>query len=253
MADDDLRENLLRIMNERNRREDEQEFNGWCEYLLSLPAGLESMPKGNFKVDIELQPLRWMSLGMDLIQSSRVTAPVELAGGVQGRPMSSYLSYPVFQTGAEIFLKGMWLCQYPECRALTHSSYIDSDTRQEYSKRLRSKGLSHDLLRIIDEIRRIPQYRRSPSITRFLKLVERIVRCYYFPPYDADKRTRWAKSRYPKRVYDDVVRISSAEGLTSYPQARWIETLFRQMEQDVDHLWQLRAEVSARTKARRAK
>ena len=253
MVNGDLKENVLRIINERNRRDEEQEFNDWCDYLLSLPAGLEFMPKGNFKADIELQPLRWTSLGIDLIQSSKVTARVELAGGVQGPPMSSYLPYPVFQIGAEIFLKGIWLCQFPECRALTHSSYIDSDKRQKYLKKLGSNGLSHDLLKVIDEVRRIPEYWRRPSIMRFLKLVERIVRRYYFPPYDADKRTRWADTRYPKRVYEDVVHVSSAEGLTSYPQARWIETLFRQMEEDVDHLWQLRAEVSARTKSRRAK
>jgi hypothetical protein len=253
MSNGNLRESLLRVIKEDQQCEDEQEFNDWCEYLLSLPAGLQFMPKGNFIADIELQPLRWMSLGIDLIQSSKVTARVELAGGIQGPPMSSYLPYPVFQMGAEIFLKGMWLCQFPECRALSYSSYINSGKRQKYLKKLGSKGLSHDLLKIIDKVLRIPEYRRRPSIMRFLKLVERIVRRYYFPPYDADKRTRWADTRYPKRVYEDVVHVSSAEGLTSYPQARWIETLFRQMEEDVDHLWQLRAEVSARIKSRRAK
>ena len=60
----DFKESLMRIINDRNRREDEQEFQAFCEELFSLPANFELMPKGNFKADIELQPLRWMNLGM---------------------------------------------------------------------------------------------------------------------------------------------------------------------------------------------
>jgi hypothetical protein len=183
MASAEIRENVLRLINDRNRREDEQEFDRWCEYLASLPAGLEFMPKGNFEADIELQPLRWMSLGIDLIQSSKVTARLELAGGDKGPPISSYLPYPVFQLGAEIFLKGMWLCRHLDCRQLTDSSYVDPATRKKYRDEL--GGLSHDLLKIISETRKIPECHDDASTMRSLDLVERIIRRFYFPPYKA--------------------------------------------------------------------
>lgn len=230
----------MRIIQERNRREDEQEFQRFCEELLSLPPNLELRPKQNFVADIELQPHRWLGLGIDLLQSRRVTAYGQLANGIQGPPMTSYLPYPVFQIATEIFLKGMWLCQYSECRALTDSSYLNLERRQWYLDRLGSKKLSHDLLRIIEDVRQIAEYERTPSIMRFLNLVEKIVRRYYFPPYDADKQTRWADSRYPKRVYDDLAQTAFAESFASYPEAKWIEKLFRQTEKDIDALWDLR-------------
>jgi hypothetical protein len=237
----DLKDGVMRVINERNRRDDEQAFQNFCEELLSLPRDLKLMPKENFKADIELQPLRWMTLGMDLLKSRRVTGHVQLADGVQGPEINSYLPYSVFQAATEIFLKGMWLCHYADCRALTDSSYMEQGTRQDYSEIL--KELGHDLLAILDKVRGIPEYHRALRITRFLDLVERIVRLYYFPPYEADKKTRWADARYPKRVYDDSAQKSAAESFQSYPRAQWIEKLFQQGERDVDDLWQLRAKL----------
>jgi hypothetical protein len=235
----DLQESLMRVIKERNKRNDEREFQEFCQYLLSLPPGLEMAPKDNFKADIELQPVRWMSLAMDLLKSRRVTGNVQLAGGVQGPELSSYLRYPVFQMATEIFLKGMWLCQYTDCRELTASSYMEPKKRQSYSEIL--KNLGHDLLAILDKVRSISEYQRVPSIVRFLDLVERIIRAYYFPPYEADKHTRWADCRYPKRVYDDNAQKAAAESYQTYPRANWIELIFEQAEHDVDDLWQLRA------------
>src|SRR5437016_4784234 len=127
----DLQESLMRVVKERSERNDEREFQQFCQYLLSLPADLELVPKDNFKADIELQPLRWMTLGMDLLKSRRVTGHVQLADGVQGPETGSYLRYPVFHMGTEIFLKGMWLCQFADCRQLNHSSYVDEATRNK--------------------------------------------------------------------------------------------------------------------------
>src|SRR5215831_1792556 len=138
-----LSEGLMRLVNERNERNDSREFQQFCRYLLSLPADLEVKPKDNFKVDIELQPLRWMSLGIDLVKSRRVTGHVQLAGGIQGPEICSYLRYPIFQIATEVFLKGMWLCQYADCRELTASSYIEPNKRESYSEVLRNLG--HDL------------------------------------------------------------------------------------------------------------
>lgn len=241
----DLQEALMRVVNERNQRNDEREFQQFCQYLLSLPADLELRPKDNFKADIELQPLRWMNLGIELLRSRRVTGHVQLANGVQGREIGGYLRYPIFQMGTEIFLKGMWLCQFADCRQLNHSSYVDEAKRNKYRESLRN--LTHDLLRIIDALGQIPQYACSESAMRFLHLVEELIRAFYFPPYEADQRSRWTDSRYPKRVYDDVTRQARAESCQSFPRAEWIERIFRTMEADADRIWQLRAGLSRKS------
>lgn len=239
----DLKESVMRVINERNRRDDEQAFHNFCEELLSLPANLELIPKENFKADIELQPLRWMSLGIDLLKSRRVTGNVQLTDGIEGPETSSYLPYPVFHAATEIFLKGMWLCQYADCRDLTDSSYIEQDKRENYSEKL--KELGHDLLAILDSVRGISEYQRTSPIARFLDLVERVVRLFYFPPYEADKKTRWADARYPKRVYDDDARNGAAESFQRYPRAKWIQKLFQQAHLDLDDLWQLRRGIAS--------
>ena len=244
MAENQIKEGVMRAIMERNRREDEEEFQRFCENLLALPADLELMPKKNFKADIELQPLRWMSLGIDLLKSRKVIGHVQLADGMEGPETGSYLPYPVFQIATEIFLKGMWLCQYADCRELSATSHVEQQKRQNYSEIL--KELGHDLLAILHKVREISEYQRTRAIIRFLDLVERIVRVYYFPPYEADKSTRWADCRYPKRVYDDGAQKAAAESFQRYPCAKWIETMFQQAEHDVDDLWQLRAGLGPR-------
>src|SRR6266568_4358181 len=154
----DLQEALMRVVNERNQRNDEREFQQFCQYLLSLPADLELRPKDNFKADIELQPLRWMNLGIELLRSRRVTGHVQLANGIQGPEVCSYLRYPAFQIATEIFLKGMWLCQYADCRELTASSYMEPSKRESYSEVL--KNLGHDLLAVLDKVRGISEYQQ---------------------------------------------------------------------------------------------
>ena len=59
-------------------------------------------------------------------------------------------------------------------------------------------------IKIVDQLRKIPQHQSEMSAMRFLDIVERIIRRYHFRPYDADKRGRLAECRYPKRVYDDT-------------------------------------------------
>lgn len=243
MSNRDLNQEVLHSIIEENQQDDERDFDSWCEYLLSIPATFELKPKFG-DIDIELQPLRWMSSGIDLIQSRKTNGYVQLVGGVQGPAFGSYLPYAVFQMAAEVFLKGVWLCKYAECRELTASSYIDADRRADYAAK--TKDLGHDLLEILGQICTIPEYRSDPAAMRFLDLIERVIRCYYFPPYVADKGSRWANARYPKRIYDDIDQRAQAEGLEHYPEAKRIETLFQRMEQDVNRLWQLRARLIAR-------
>ena len=55
LMDDDI----MHLVHERNQKYEEKEFRRWRKWLLSLPRDLQSQPKNNFSVDIELQPLRW--------------------------------------------------------------------------------------------------------------------------------------------------------------------------------------------------
>jgi hypothetical protein len=239
MSDQDRKVEVLRVIIEGNRPHVEERFNAWCDDLLILPTDAKLKAKFG-EVDIELQPLRWMSSGIDLIQSRKITAHVQLADGVQGPAISSYLPYPVFQMATELFLKGLWLCQHAECRGITDRSYVDTEKRDYYSSQLRSDQLGHDLIKILGQVIAIPEYRADSSAMRFLVLMERIVRRHYFPPYIADKRTHWANSRYPKRIYDDVKQKAQAESYAEYPEAEWLNVLFQRMEQDAERIWQLR-------------
>jgi hypothetical protein len=45
----DLEESVMRIMDERNRREEEREFQRFCNELLALPANLEVAPRAKFQ------------------------------------------------------------------------------------------------------------------------------------------------------------------------------------------------------------
>lgn len=231
------------------RKEQEKTFNTWCDALAALPGDFELKLKNGLKADIELQPFRWLSLGMDLLQSSKGTLTVQHFDGRQGSFLDSFLPYPVFQMGAEIFLKGMWLCQFDDCRALAHPGYVDAAKRTYYIERLK-KELGHDLLKIISANRQIPQYQAAPQVMRFLKIVEGIVRQFYFPLYEADKRgNHWAHARYPKRFYKDSASEGHADAFQSYPQQWLIVKLFTPMERQVNQLWQIRAGLSAQRTA----
>lgn len=172
MPDRGLKQSVLRLIMERNRNEDEKAYSVWCEDLVALPPDLKLTPRDGARADIELDPLRWMDSGLNVIQSARVLAYVQLPGGVQGPAFQSYLPYPVFQMGTEIFLKGMWLCQNDECRVITNTSYIHRTIRDRYHQKLGPNGLGHDLIKIIEALRHIERYGDDLATIRFLKIIE---------------------------------------------------------------------------------
>lgn len=236
----------MRLIEDGNRKADEKEFSDWCNKLCDLPEDFELRVKGGLQADLELQPARWMNLGLNLLQSSKVIAHVQLSNGVQGPSLSSFLSYPVFQMGAEIFLKGMWLCQFEELRHVMLDSYIESAVRDHYAARLGKEQLQgyerlgHDLLRIIEVLRDVSDYQNDAASLRFLRIVEGIIRSHYFPFCKADKGpSRWANARYPKRFYDDIKRVARADAYTSYPQAELIARLFEEAKNHLHDLWDL--------------
>lgn len=247
-----LVEDLRRTLAEEEARRRAEAYSSWCRDLDALPGDFELRLKDGLQADVELQPFRWMGLGLDLLQSSKGTIAVQHFDGSQGPFLDSFLPYPVFQMGAEIFLKGMWLCQFEDCRALADRGHIDAAKRRAYIERLKNE-LGHDLLKGVAANRQIPQYQADATVMRFLKIVEGVVRRFYFPLYQADKRgNHWAHSRYPKRFYNDSSREGRADAFQSYPQQWLIVRLFEPMERHVDKLWGLRAGLAAQFKARRA-
>ncbi len=225
MPDNNSERDLTRSFDDDARIQRGKDFDAWCDQLADLPTDDEPNLVDGIIVDIELHPFRWIFHGLDLIQSRKESF------------CDSILPYPVFQMGAEIFLKGMWLCQFDACRLLEGDSYIDVTMRQYYNERLR-RELGHDLLAIIAGLRQIPRYRDDRHTRRFLKIIEGVIRQFYFPFYEADKRsTQWANCRYPKHFYDDTARKGYADGFTKYPSQALIAQLFMQMKRHIDNLW----------------
>lgn len=232
----------------RNAATQEKRFQDWCAELDRLPTNYVPQLKENFKPDIELQPKRWLGHAMDIIESAHVTARVQLMGGVQGEAFSSFLPYPIFQMGAETFLKGMLLCRFTQCRRVAQNSYVNPATRQRYLRRLKNYG--HDLLKLIRHLRRISPYRCDDTARKFLRRVEAITRCYYHPLYEAD-RGSWAAARYPKRFYDDHAHTAGADAMKSFPQQSSVLRLFRDMDRHLDEHWQITCGLAKRRGSRR--
>ena len=249
MTDESLINSIMRSMEEDARARREREFKFWGDQLEKVPADFELKLAAGLVADLELQPVRWLTLGLDLLHSSKGTVAIQHMDEKPPVFFDSYLPYPVFQMGTEIFLKGMWLCQFENCRHIHQNAYLDGDTRRSYAKRL-SNELGHDLLKIIDANRKIPEYERDPQSMRFLKIVEGIVRSFYFPLYQADRRaSQWANSRYPKRFYDDAAKQGSADAFQSYPQQWLIIRLFQTMESRIEELWRITEGIATRTRS----
>jgi hypothetical protein len=216
-----------------------REFEAWCGALDRISARFKPRLKNGFIAGVELQPHRWLSAAMDILRSANVISRVQLMDGGQGEPMRSFLPYPVFLSGAEIFLKGMWLCRFPACRRVAQNSYVNEPFRRRIDGQLRKQG--HDLLKLISRLKRVARYRVDPVTMKFLHRVSAVVRQYHFPLYKADRAWSWSAARYPKRFYNDHARTSRANALQSFPDQRLVIALFDPMERHLDDLWQIRS------------
>jgi hypothetical protein len=240
--DSDLLQAVKAKMVARTQRKRMESFKQWCASLDHLPPGTAPTLKRGLIADIELQPHRWLTAGLNLLRTQHIAGSVQATDGFMALPFRSFLPYPVFQMGAEVFLKGMWLCQFPACRRVAHNSYAGKPARVRYGKSL--KILGHDLLKIVGALREVRKYRDDPSSLCFLNRVEAIIRRYYSPLYAADQRgSEWATSRYPKRFYRDGAGIGRADAMQSFPQQWMVVALFEAMDQYLDGLWQLRAHL----------
>lgn len=246
MGDEDLNESVMELILERDRKQQEEAFQQWYTELLAIPEDGKRQMKEGLMADIELQPLRWMNLGITLIQSPKVTAHTQLSHGIQGPPLASYLPYPTFQAGTEIFLKGMYLCRYEDCRLFDHCSYICALRRDEIVDELKSTKLGHNLLKCVAELEQISEYRTDQVITRFLRALSALIRRDYFPAFRPESDKQWSIARYPKRFYNDKTETAAAESYQRYSDAppSFVERLFREAEQRVNEVWELRSGLS---------
>jgi hypothetical protein len=236
-------ENALaeKIQEEINRREQsnrEAYYQAWCDHFASLPEDFTRMLKDGFIAHVELQPWRWIQHGLELIASRKGFGTIQLIGSKQGPDFRSFLPYPVFQMGAEIFLKGMWLFQHEECRDLTAATYVAPDRREHYLTEMKKTSKTHDLLEIIRHVEVIRVYVQDVQLSRFLKILGGISKEFYLPVTDGKRR--WADERYPKRFYDDSSKIATADAYKSYPEHWPIARLFAEAADRLEIVWQTR-------------
>lgn len=242
--EDDMIRSLMEYMREDGEQKKEEHFQAVIQDLLQR-GQIDPKLVPSFRVDIELQPFRWIESGRDLIQSAKGTLSIQYAGGVSGPPMNAYLTYPVFQMGTEIFLKGMWLCQFEECRRIAERDWIAADRRKYYQRHIQKLG--HDILGIIEAVRQIPQFDDSVSVCKFLDILQAIIRQHYFPFYESERRSRdWADARYPKRFYNDAEHQAQADSFQRYPEQGIILRIFSEAADEVERIWKLRSNLVSR-------
>jgi hypothetical protein len=215
----------------------EKQYRSWCDDFASFPENSKRKLKEGFIVDVELQPYRWIQHGLDLIGSRKGTGKI---GGREGADFRAYLPYPVFQMGTEVFLKGMWLYQYEECRNLKQNSYVVPERRTYYLGQLINLSKEHDLLKIIRAVEMIPVYQNDAWLLRFLRILSGCSWAYYCPA--ANSKRGWANERYPKRFYNDELKAGGADALKSYPEHWLVSRLFQEAAERIDFLWRKHAE-----------
>ena len=200
---------IMQVIKRNQREKREGDFKKLCGYFESFPAGYSRKLKGGFVADIELQPWRWIQYGLELLGSRRASGTIHLPDGQEGPDLRAYLPYPVFQMGTEVFLKGMWLYQFKECRDLNDRSYVSIETRHKYLRDIKNISKAHDLIEIIQHVTKIACYSEDTQLSQFLKIVTGICQEYYLPV--TDSKMPWADERYPKRFYDDSSKAAGAE------------------------------------------
>jgi len=240
-TNENLDNTLEGVIEELSRREQldlDEKYRFWCGRFASLPENSNRKLKDGLIAQVELQPWRWVQHGLDLIGSRKGFGTIKSTGSQQGPDFQAYLPYSVFQMGAEVFLKGMWLYQHDECRNLKSDTYTTQERREYFLEESKNLSRNHDLLEIIRHVESIAAYKQDAWLTRFLKIVGGISKTYYLPV--TNSKNRWADERYPKRFYNDVSRRSAADAHRSYPEHWPISRLFAEAGARLESLWKTR-------------
>jgi hypothetical protein len=249
--DDEIATEVKRIFAEREKKAKAADFKAWCDEMIATPHNWAPALQAGYVADVELQPHWWLREGVDLIECRHVDSQVELFDGKKGPVMQSHLPYAVFLAATEAFLKGMYLCRFPECRQIAACGYIRPARREHHVESLKEFG--HHLPNLIAALGRMKAYRTDIACVRFLAIINGVVRRFYYPLRDADKKWGWATARYPKRFYNETTKDGRSDGMRTFPQQGYIETLFKAMERHLDKKWNLRRGLIERRKARRAR
>lgn len=247
MSGDELSNSLYEHMAKERAKAQDRDYLNWCNELARLPPKYAPKLKGGLIADIELQPMRWMRAGLDLIQSAKGILQVHMPDGTTAPAMQTYLPYPVFQAGTEIFLKGMWLAPLEECRVVGWDDYVPAEVREKYRSQL--KNLGHDLLDIIERLQKIPLYQEEGNISCFLRIISGVTRQHYYPLTEND--SAWGHARYPRRFYNDVKEVARADQMKTYPLQWLLERLFVDTMHRVDRLWGITKGLAKRVMERR--
>lgn len=233
--DDSLEVKVIDVINRQAKQKKDADYLKWCNDFSSLPKNSGRELKDGLVAGVELQPSRWIQHGLDLIGSRRAFGVVQMMGGIAGPDLRSFLPYPVFQMGAEIFLKGMWLYQHEECRSVHEKTYVAPHRREHFGKELKKISRTHNLLEIIAQVELISVYSQDQQLTRFLKIVAGISMTFYQPVTQSN--SRWADERYPKRFYCDLSKSGHADAHHSYPEHWPIARLFAEAADQIEFVW----------------
>jgi len=234
-SEDSLIDDVMNVIRQKEQSQWESEYRSWCDHFASTPGDFTRTLKDGLIAHVELQPWRWIQHGLDLIGSRKASGTIQLFGGQEGADLRSYLPYPVFQMGAEIFLKGMWLYQHGECRNCSDGSYIAPEVRALFLKRIKGLSKTHDLLEIIAQVEAVDVYSNDEHLSRFLKILSGVAKEFYLPVTDGN--WRWADERYPKRFYNDVTKVGRADALKIYPEQKPVARLFVEAAERLKLVW----------------
>jgi hypothetical protein len=233
--DDSLAVKVMDVINRQAKQKKDADYRKWCDDFASLPDNSGRALKDGLIAGVELQPSRWIQHGLDLIGSRRASGTVQLTGGIAGPDLRSFLPYPVFQMGAEIFLKGMWLYQHEECRSVHEKTYVAPQRREYFGKELKGISRTHDLLEIIGHVKSIAVYSQNERLSLFLKIVAGISKKFYQPV--TQSKSPWADERYPKRFYGDSSKVGHADAHRTYPEHWPIARLFAEAADQIEFVW----------------
>lgn len=247
---DDIAGDVKKVLADREKQRKAQQYAAWCADLEAMPASWKPELRDGYVADMELQPHWWIGEGVTLIKCRYVDSEVQLMDGVTGAALSSHLPYPVFLAAAESFLKGMYLCQYPECRQIASDGYITPDMRRTYFKVVKDFG--HHLPNLIEANKGVEEYRTDAECMRFLNILDGLVRRFYYPLRAAEESYGWACARYPKRFYNEQTKHGAADGYKSFPEQEFVALLFKRMERYLDKKWNLRRGLIELRKSRRS-
>ncbi len=216
-----LKEARQRVIEQKNR----EQYLEWCDEKSQISERFEKMAP-EWIAEIEPNPYHWIENGLAIINAIKIK---------DSREAFETMPFPIFLTGAELFLKGMYLCTKEEYRDIKKDSYFTEKRRNDIEETLR-KDFGHDLIESIKVLRKLEPYKTNEVFQRFLTTLRGVVFEFYFPLTE-----KWADARYPYRFYNDQENKAQEHRFYSLPPLSMIQQLFNEAYQEIEKVWHLRA------------